>query len=315
MPTPFDWTPIFGIEFRFASASNPTAAASLNKAYSEIIDKYELSELFLTRDAKEDKGPLEIAPDPQLHILNCIAKTIAINLMDPDEVTKGHIANLLSKCVIEHVRNNGSRKRMRYKTEFDAAAKHTIRTNTDEEPIVLFELTITHWRFNNKWRPDLFMHAYTGDPSSATASRAQFANLQQRKPVASEAHMAIQFPAQANYSIIGTPAPTNLLPATYTSTSSIVNAIVPSPYKAIPSDTTKMVDSNAVATPVTALSGTPVNFRRTSLFNLQWQSVVFHRLPTPVSRITRRHCDALKIMLYHLHANILPMNWFYDTCG
>eukprot|EP00536_Pseudo-nitzschia_multiseries_P017816 jgi/Psemu1/52676/gm1.52676_g len=147
MPTPFDWTPIFGIEFRFTGARNPTAAASLNKAYSEIIDIDELSELFLTRDAKEDKGPLEIAPDPQLHILNCIAKTIAINLMDPDEVTKGHIANLLSKCVVKHVRNNGSRKQLRYKTEFDAAAKHTIRTNTDEEPIVLFELTITHWLF------------------------------------------------------------------------------------------------------------------------------------------------------------------------
>eukprot|EP00536_Pseudo-nitzschia_multiseries_P018322 jgi/Psemu1/55068/gm1.55068_g len=160
MPTPFDWTPIFGIEFRFTSARNPTAAASLNKAYSEIIDKDELSEFFVTRDAKEDKGPLEIAPDPQLHILNCIAKTIAINLIDSDEVTKGHIANLLSKCVIKHVRSNGSTQRMRSKTEFDAAAKHAIQTNTDGEPTVLIELTITHWRFRRDWNASLFNKIY-----------------------------------------------------------------------------------------------------------------------------------------------------------
>eukprot|EP00536_Pseudo-nitzschia_multiseries_P016899 jgi/Psemu1/48283/gm1.48283_g len=169
MPIPFDWTPIFGIEFRFASASNPSAAVPLNKAYSEIIGTDELSEFFVTRHAKEDKGPLEIAPDPQLHILNCVAKAIAINLIDPNKGTKGHIANLLSKCVIKHVSSNGSTQRIRYKTEFDAAAKHAIQTNTDEEPTVLFELTITHWRFKKTWRPDLFVQAYTGDPPSTTA--------------------------------------------------------------------------------------------------------------------------------------------------
>eukprot|EP00536_Pseudo-nitzschia_multiseries_P019589 jgi/Psemu1/61681/gm1.61681_g len=105
MPTPFDWTPIFGIEFQFTSASNPSAAASLNKAYSEIIGKDELSEFFVTREGKEAEGPLEIALDPQLHILNCVAKAIAINLIDPDKVTKGHISNLLHKCVIKHVRH------------------------------------------------------------------------------------------------------------------------------------------------------------------------------------------------------------------
>eukprot|EP00536_Pseudo-nitzschia_multiseries_P018224 jgi/Psemu1/54643/gm1.54643_g len=92
---------------------------------------------------------------------------------------------------------------------------------------------------------------------------------------------AIQVPAQANNSIIDTPAPSDFIPATYTSSSSIVNAIVPSPSKAIPSDTTKMVDSNAVATPVTALSGMPAHFGRT--FYPQSQSVVFPRLPTTVS--------------------------------
>eukprot|EP00536_Pseudo-nitzschia_multiseries_P004038 jgi/Psemu1/9100/gm1.9100_g len=33
----------------------------------------------------------------------------------------------------------------------------------------------------------------------------------------------------------------------------------------------------------------------------------------PVLRLSKRHWDALKIKMYHLHANILSMNWFYDT--
>eukprot|EP00536_Pseudo-nitzschia_multiseries_P015232 jgi/Psemu1/41723/gm1.41723_g len=308
MPTPFDWTPIFGIKFRFTSGNNPTAATSLNKAYSEIIGKDELSEFFVTREGEDKEGPLEIALNPQLHILNCIAKAIAINLIDPppDKITKGHIANLLNKCVIKHVRNNGSRKRMRYKTEFDAAAKHAIRTNTDEEPIVLFELTITHWRFKNKWRPDLFMQAYTGDPPSATASRAQVANLLQRKYTTPKA-APLDAPILAPF----TPAEAKNVNATIPSDTTKMEA--KNVNATIPSDTTKMVDSNAVATPVKALSGTPASFRRT--FNPQSRSVVFHRMPKLVLQITKRHRDALKITLYHLHANILSMNWFHNTCG
>eukprot|EP00536_Pseudo-nitzschia_multiseries_P018746 jgi/Psemu1/57148/gm1.57148_g len=336
MPTPFDWTPIFGIEFRFASASNPTAATSLNKTYSEIIGKDELSEFFVTREGKEAEGPLEIAPDPQLHILNCVAKTIAINLIDPDEVTKRHISNLLHKCVIKHVRHNGSRKRMRSRTEFDAAAKHAIRTNTDEEPIVLFELTITHWRFKNKWRPDLFMQAYTRDPPSAPASRHAIRTNTDEEPIVlfelTITHWRFKNKWRPDlfmqaYTRDPPSAPAsraqfaNLLQRQYTTPKAaspdapILAPITPAEAKkvnaTIPSDTTKMVGSNAVATPVTALSGTPANFRRT--FTLQSQSVVFHRLPKPVSGITKRHRDALKIKMYHLYANILSMNWFYDT--
>eukprot|EP00536_Pseudo-nitzschia_multiseries_P004482 jgi/Psemu1/10057/gm1.10057_g len=343
MLTPFDWTPIFGIEFQFASASNPTAATSLNKAYSEIIGKDELSEFFVMREGEEEEGPLEIAPDPQLHILTCVAKAIAINLIDPAEVTKGHIANLLNKCVMKHVRNNGSCKRMRYKTEFDAAAKHAIRTNTDEEPIVLVELTITHWSFNNKWRPDLFMQAYTGDPPSATASRAQFANLLQRKYTTPKA----------------TPPDAPILSPITPTAAKNVNATIPS--GATGSVHTKTVNSNAVATPVKALSGPPANLRWT--FNPQGETETFHRSPKPATvplkppsrfplsdsfaddpvfscpiqskhrdysfplchrncfkpdhppvliRLSKRHRDALKIKMYHLHANILLMNWFYD---
>eukprot|EP00536_Pseudo-nitzschia_multiseries_P011859 jgi/Psemu1/30315/gm1.30315_g len=251
-------------------------------SYSEIIDKDELSEFFVTRDAKEDKGPLEIAPDPQLHILNCITKTIAINLIDPDEVTKGHIANLLSKCVIKHVRSNGSTQRMRYKTEFDAAAKHAIRTNTDEEPTVLIELTLIHWRFKPNWNAslfnkiyedqsviipsspatipsntskdnvlppsssrNLFMQAYTGDPPSTTAKLL---------PVQPRTQLLVPVqPAKAN-----------------------VNVIVPSDSTALVH--TKMTVSNPVKTPSNSTAPNAPRYTWTWTYSPNSGSVSFRRV-------------------------------------
>eukprot|EP00536_Pseudo-nitzschia_multiseries_P000312 jgi/Psemu1/670/gm1.670_g len=35
--------------------------------------------------------------------------------------------------------------------------------------------------------------------------------------------------------------------------------------------------------------------------------------PQPVLRLSKRHCNALTIKMSHLYANILSMNWFYDT--
>eukprot|EP00536_Pseudo-nitzschia_multiseries_P006490 jgi/Psemu1/15446/gm1.15446_g len=232
----------------------PTSAlydASLNKAYSEIIGKDELSEFFVTREGSKDEGPLEIAPDPQLHIQNCIAKAIAINLIDPDEVTKGHIANLLSKCVVKHVRNNGSTKRMRYKTDFDAAAKHAIRTNTDEEPTVLFELTITYWRFKKEWRPDLFMQAYTRDPPSAVASRARFAKLLQQtytKPKATPKAVPLhRKPIQPNDPDVNKADP---VLSYYVSVSpNVLSSYVPSSSGTTDLITNKAIDSDDTATP------------------------------------------------------------------
>eukprot|EP00536_Pseudo-nitzschia_multiseries_P019588 jgi/Psemu1/61680/gm1.61680_g len=167
------------------------------------------------------------------------------------------------------------------------------------------------------------MQAYTRDPPSAPASRAQFANLLQRKYTTPKA---------------APPDAPILAPLTPAEQAKNANAT-------IPSDTTKIVDFNAAATPVEALSETPATFRRT--FNPHSQSVALHHLPAPVPlpkspgasslqplwskvshtgsrvillhtnptvlRITKRHRDALKIKLFHLHANILSMNWFYDT--
>eukprot|EP00536_Pseudo-nitzschia_multiseries_P008525 jgi/Psemu1/20603/gm1.20603_g len=251
MPTPFDWTPIFGIEFRFTSARNPTAAASLNKAYFEIIDKDELSELFLTRAAKEDKGPLEIAPDPQPHILNCIAKTIAINLIDPDEVTKGHIANLLSKCVIKHVTNNdGPTKRMQYTTEFDAAAKHAIHTNTDEKPTVLIELPITHWRFRPNWNASLFNKIYEDQSVIIPSSPATIPSDTSKDNVLPSSFCTLFMQAYTGYPPSGT--------------TGLVN--------------TKTIDSNNVKTSLNSTAPRASLYTWTWTFSPNSDSVSFHRV-------------------------------------
>eukprot|EP00536_Pseudo-nitzschia_multiseries_P014505 jgi/Psemu1/38947/gm1.38947_g len=41
--------------------------------------------------------------------------------------------------------------------------------------------------------------------------------------------------------------------------------------------------------------------------------ICFQPYHQPVLRLSKRHWDALKIKMYHLHANVLSINWFYDT--
>eukprot|EP00536_Pseudo-nitzschia_multiseries_P013538 jgi/Psemu1/35517/gm1.35517_g len=51
-------------------------------------------------------------------------------------------------------------------------------------------------------------------------------------------------------------------------------------------------------------------------YNRSLQSPYYNQIgskPQPVLRLSKRHRDALKIKMYHLYANILSMNWFYDT--
>eukprot|EP00536_Pseudo-nitzschia_multiseries_P001736 jgi/Psemu1/3957/gm1.3957_g len=272
-PTPFDWTPIFGIEFRFSSASNPTAATSLNKAYSEIIGKDELSDFFVTRDAKEDKGPLEIASDPQLHILNCIAKTIAINLIDPDEVTKRHIANLLSKCVITHVTNNGvPTKRMQDTTEFDAAAKHAIQTNTDEEPTVLLELTITHWRFRPNWNASLFNKIYEDQSVIIPSSPATIPSDTSKDNVLPSSFCTLFMQAYTGYPPSSTTA--KLLPVQPAEANA--NVIVPSGTTGLVN--TKTIDSNNVKTSLNSTAPYASLYTWTWTYSPNSDSVSFHRV-------------------------------------
>eukprot|EP00536_Pseudo-nitzschia_multiseries_P013915 jgi/Psemu1/36853/gm1.36853_g len=336
--------------------------------------------------------------------------------MDPDEVTKVHIANLLSKCVIKHVTNNGEpTKRMRYTTELDAAAKHTIQTNNDEEPTVLIELTITHWRFKPNWNASLFNKIYENqsviipsspatipsDTSKDNVLPSSFRNLFMQActgdPPSTTAKLLPIQPTEANVNVI-VPSDSTGLAHTKTTVSNSIKTPLNSTaanasrytwtWKYSPnSDSVFFHRDESAVTPgqrrdnestVTALPTTPstvtssdpppvplyepTDFRWT--FNPQSETVVFHRLPKPapvplqpslqlpllkaipedtilasaiptfeqhgaypshfccaiysnpnqtVFCITKRHRDALKIKMYHLYANILSVNWFYDT--
>eukprot|EP00536_Pseudo-nitzschia_multiseries_P016630 jgi/Psemu1/46977/gm1.46977_g len=367
--TDFDWNAIRDINFSFGKLPNPADAdkhGCLNQAFSQHLYYEETESLLIThKDGTKTLGlnPVTILRELIIdEIFDCLPSKART------ETTKQHIVALFKLSTMWHIAANGSLGRIRNKATLDAAARQAIANHS---PVLCLQMHIPHWGFKTDWWPYDFMSVYdtniysspkksntrkatTVADKSPNASRARFANLTQRTPVASDTHMAIQFPAHATNSIIDTHAPSDLLPATYTYTSSIVNAIVPSPYKAIPSDTTKIVDSNAAATPVEALSTTPATFQWT--FTPQNDIAKFRRLPKsapspsppfgtlgevtdhpnatpayirslqtpccnqicpkttyqPVLRLSKRHRDALKVKLYHLYANILSMNWFYD---
>eukprot|EP00536_Pseudo-nitzschia_multiseries_P012628 jgi/Psemu1/32688/gm1.32688_g len=369
--TDFDWNAIRDIDFSFGKLPNPADAdqhGRLNQAFSQHLYYEETESLFIThKDGTKTLGlnPVTILRELIIdEIFDCLPSKART------ETTKQHIVTLFQLSTMWHIAANGSLGRIRNKATLDAAAQQVIANHS---PVLCLQMHIPHWGFKTDWWPYNFMSVYdtniysspkksntrkatTVADKTPNASRARFANLPQRKsdpyqsiplqrkPVASDAHMAIQFPAQATSSIIDTPAPSDLLHATYTSTSSIVNASVPSPYKAIIlSDTTKIVDSNAAATPVEALSAAQAPFRWT--FTPQHDIATFRRLPksapspsppsgtlgeatdlpnaipayirslrthAPVLRLSKRHRDALIVKLYHLYANILSMNWFYD---
>eukprot|EP00536_Pseudo-nitzschia_multiseries_P010460 jgi/Psemu1/26009/gm1.26009_g len=358
----FDWTAIDGILFRFKG--NSPYDAQLTGLYSMIMDDIDMEDLFV-----ENADAKVLAPFRMTNLRGSLAKSITYCLPCSTKLQKRHINKLLSGCSICYVASNGVSKTLRDPANLEKVAKDALAHHTDNvyssKPSITIELIITSWRFTPTWKAHLFDEVYA-IPIPVPSSCVGIPPVQL---IESAVEPTTQVPAQANKSMIDTPAPNsnvitpNLVPVQ--PPDSNVNAIVPSPRATLPSDTTKMVHSNAVATPVEALSGTPANFRRTLYPQSQsvvfhrlpkivslpkspiasslqpiWpkashedrhaichhpnstvlritnrhQPVVFHRLPKPISGITKRHRDALKITLYHLvHANILSMNWFYDT--
>eukprot|EP00536_Pseudo-nitzschia_multiseries_P014619 jgi/Psemu1/39502/gm1.39502_g len=353
--TAFDWNQIQDVAIRFGpfnTKGNAHKHEALNHAFAHCLEY--MDSLFITDDDAE--GPKTLAPDPVSMLREIIVNAIMdiIPSREQTAVNKRHISRLLADATFWYVAPNQLTKRLRNKHSMDKAGELAIKNGQDT---IFIEIRATHWGFTPDWDaihfgeiydtniysfPDATQNRYgksnTRDATmvadkTADASRARFANLQQQKYVTPKA---------------------NLLHATYTSTSSIVNASVPSPYKAILSDTTKIVDSNAAATPVAALSATQAPFRWT--FTPQHDIATFRRLPKsapspsppsgtlgeatdlpnaipayirslrtpccnlicpkpkyqPVLRLSKRHRDALIVKLYHLYANILSMNWFYD---
>eukprot|EP00536_Pseudo-nitzschia_multiseries_P006487 jgi/Psemu1/15430/gm1.15430_g len=210
------------------------------------------------------------------------------NISNSDEVTKGHIANLLSKCVIKHVRSNGSTQRMRSKTEFDAAAKHAIQTNTDGEPTVLIELTITHWRFRRDWNASLFNKIYEDQSVILPSSPAPIPSDTNNDNVLPSSFRTLSMQAYAR----DPPSTTaKLLPVQPAEANDHVN---------VPSGTTglvhtKTIDSNNVKT-----SLNPSTAPRASLYTWTWtyspnsDTISFQR--SSVKRQEKSAVTALPVM-------------------
>eukprot|EP00536_Pseudo-nitzschia_multiseries_P008008 jgi/Psemu1/19325/gm1.19325_g len=225
--------------------TTPSDIPSPSNQYSTILDDTDTEDLFVestTTDAKV------LAPSMMTNLRGSVVNAITYPLPQLTELQKGHITQLLSGCAVYYIAPNGDSKKLRGPADLEKAAKDALAHHTDDssKPSITIELLITSWKFKSTWKAQHFDKVYAIPipvPSSC-------AGIPPVKPIESVAKQPIQVPAQANNSIIDTPAPSNLIPVTYTS-SSIVIAIVPSPGKAIPSDTTKMVDSNAAE----ALSG------------------------------------------------------------
>eukprot|EP00536_Pseudo-nitzschia_multiseries_P002875 jgi/Psemu1/6568/gm1.6568_g len=154
-------------------------------------------------------------------------------------------------------------------------------------------MRIPHWGFKTDWWPYNFMPVYdtniysspknsnarkatTVADKTPNASRARFANLPQRKyikpkavlpqrkPVASDAHMAIPFPAQATNSITAVPPNTAILTVPIEPVESEDHTAHPVPSSCVtsPLATTvlipnKMIDSDVVATPSNTTTSVP----------------------------------------------------------
>eukprot|EP00536_Pseudo-nitzschia_multiseries_P011681 jgi/Psemu1/29682/gm1.29682_g len=119
-------------------------AKALNNSSPKIINIFKAPKIegFFTSC---NYDTLILAPDPHIHVHESI-------------VTKGHIAQLKSAT---------SKKRVRRKTDMNTAVKDAIKMVTengdDDDPIVVIELTITHWKFKKTWRPDLFLKINLGE--------------------------------------------------------------------------------------------------------------------------------------------------------
>eukprot|EP00536_Pseudo-nitzschia_multiseries_P004081 jgi/Psemu1/9226/gm1.9226_g len=328
--TAFDWNQIQDIAIQFGpfnTKGNAHKHEDFNNSFAHNLE-YTVG-LFITDDDAE--GPKTLAPDP----VTMLRKIIATAIMDilpykeRTAVNKGHISRLFADATFWYVAPNQSTKSLQNKHSMDKAGELAIKNG---QATILIEIRATHWGFKPNWDAIHFAKVYDTNIYSSpkksntrkatpladktpNASRARFANLPQQKyikpksvplpqkPIASEAHMAIQFPAHANNSIIGTPAPSVKAPHyTWTWTYSPQSELVS--FRRVRSDSLLCVTSSSPpvqrqekSSIVTAPSVSPsaptrfghhsappyksANFRWT--FNPPSETVVFHRLPQPAS--------------------------------
>eukprot|EP00536_Pseudo-nitzschia_multiseries_P015200 jgi/Psemu1/41586/gm1.41586_g len=253
-PEAYDWSNVYGIEFKFQSDNNHQEVLSLNGSYAETVPLTapEISTLF-TSDAN-DEGPRTLGPTPITALREAFCNSITLDMANIDELEKGHIAQLLDSCPVQFVKPGSPNQRIRNPQEFDSAGREAVRraeTTNDPEPLATVLFNINRWKFKRNWKTDdpanYFNGIYTDNNYIPTDTNADAVLTTPHssspsvppntailtvpiKPVESKSHTAIKVP-------------------TYCVTSSSATTALP---------TIKSIDSDVVTTPSnTTTSDTP----------------------------------------------------------
>eukprot|EP00536_Pseudo-nitzschia_multiseries_P016869 jgi/Psemu1/48184/gm1.48184_g len=201
-PEAYDWSNVYGIEFKFQSDNNHQEVLSLNGSYAETVPLTapEISTLF-TSDAK-DKGPRTLGPAPVTALREAFCNSITSDMANIDELEKGHIAQLLDSCPVRFVKPGSPNQRIRNPQDFDSAGREAVRqaeATNDPEPLATVLFNINQWKFKRNWKTNdpanYFNGIYTYNNATLTVPIT---------PIESEAHPAIQVPSSCVTSSLAT---------------------------------------------------------------------------------------------------------------
>eukprot|EP00536_Pseudo-nitzschia_multiseries_P015630 jgi/Psemu1/43283/gm1.43283_g len=165
-PEAYDWSNVYGIAFKFQSDNNPHEVLSLNGSYAETVPLTapEIATLF-TSDAN-DEGPRTLGPAPVTALREAFCNSITLEMVNVDDLAKGHIAQLLDSCPDPKP------------TGFRLCGMRR------------FLFNINQWKFKRNWKTNdpanYFNGIYTYNNATLTVPIT---------PVESEAHPAIQVPS------------------------------------------------------------------------------------------------------------------------
>eukprot|EP00536_Pseudo-nitzschia_multiseries_P005721 jgi/Psemu1/13317/gm1.13317_g len=219
-PKAYNWSNVYGIEFKFQSDNNPREHL-----------KYQP---FFTSDAN-DEGPRTLGPAPVTALREAFCKTITLDMANIDELAKGHIAQLLDSCPVRFVKPGFPNQRIRNPQDFDSAGREAVRraeATNDPEPLATVLFNINQWKFKRNWK--------TNDPANYFNGIYTYNNATLTVPIThveSEAHPAIQVPSSCVAS------------SSATSTGLLTNKMIHSDVVDTPSNTTASIP------PVTANLG------------------------------------------------------------
>eukprot|EP00536_Pseudo-nitzschia_multiseries_P016296 jgi/Psemu1/45667/gm1.45667_g len=192
-PEAYDWSNVYGIEFKFQSDNNPHEVLSLNGSYAETVPLTapEISTLF-TSDANNE-GPRTLGPAPVTALREAFSNCITLDMANIDELAKGHIAQLLDSCPVRFVKPGFPNQRIQNPQDFDSAGREAVRraeATNDPNALATVLFNINQWKFKRNWK--------TNDPANYFNGIYAYNNAALTvpiTPVESEAHPAIQVPS------------------------------------------------------------------------------------------------------------------------